>query len=259
MNLLQKTRRLNRLLQKTGGNPVSFAEMAETLKESLSADVYIISRKGKVLGQSLVSSAGLTSLQIQLLDQKRVPEEHNRIFSRIEETASNDPADQEIGEIPTDLLAAFNHKHAIIVPVMGGGERLGTLLMLRDEEPFNDEDLVLAEYGATIVSIEIMRVRASEMEESARQRAVVQVAVSSLSFSELEAVEHIFEELKEKEGLLVASKIADRVGITRSVIVNALRKLESAGVIETRSLGMKGTYIKILNDLLVEELKKARL
>ena len=60
------------------------------------------------------------------------------------------------------------------------------------------------------------------------------------------------------EGLLVASKIADKVGITRSVIVNALRKFESAGVIESRSLGMKGTHIKILNEKLVEELKKIR-
>jgi transcriptional pleiotropic repressor len=84
----------------------------------------------------------------------------------------------------------------------------------------------------------------------------VQVAVGSLSFSELEAVEHIFDELSGKEGLLVASKVADRVGITRSVIVNALRKLESAGVIETRSLGMKGTYIKILNDQLIDKIVK---
>ena len=49
-------------------------------------------------------------------------------------------------------------------------------------------------------------------------------------------------------------KRQDRVGITRSVIVNALRKFESAGVIESRSLGMKGTYIKILNEKLKEEL-----
>ena len=52
----------------------------------------------------------------------------------------------------------------------------------------------------------------------------------------------------------MASKIADRVGITRSVIVNALRKFESAGVIESRSSGMKGTYIKIVNDMLLGEL-----
>ena len=84
-------------------------------------------------------------------------------------------------------------------------------------------------------------------------------SIGSLSFSELEAVEHIFEELGGKEGLLVASKVADRVGITRSVIVNALRKLESAGVIETRSLGMKGTYIKILNERIVDHIMKPKL
>ena len=56
--------------------------------------------------------------------------------------------------------------------------------------------------------------------------------------------------------MLVASKIADRFGITRSVVVNALRKLESAGVIETRSSGMKGTYIKVTNDFIFDEITK---
>jgi len=52
----------------------------------------------------------------------------------------------------------------------------------------------------------------------------------------------------------VASKVADEAGVTRSVIVNALRKLESAGIIESRSLGMKGTYVKILNPLFMERI-----
>ncbi len=56
----------------------------------------------------------------------------------------------------------------------------------------------------------------------------------------------------------MASKIADRVGITRSVIVNALRKFESAGVIESRSSGMKGTYIKVLNDVLFDEIEELK-
>ena len=60
--------------------------------------------------------------------------------------------------------------------------------------------------------------------------------------------------LKGYEGVAIASKVADRVGVTRSVIVNALRKLESAGLIESRSLGMKGTYIKVLSPLLLEYL-----
>ena len=83
-----------------------------------------------------------------------------------------------------------------------------------------------------------------------------QDAISTLSFSELEAIIHIFKELDGTEGILVASKVADRVGITRSVIVNALRKFESAGVIESRSSGMKGTYIKVLNDYVFTELER---
>ena len=74
--------------------------------------------------------------------------------------------------------------------------------------------------------------------------------------------EHLYdyfeEELEGNEGILVASRIADRVGITRSVIVNALRKFESAGVIESRSSGMKGTYIKVVNDVVFDELHKIK-
>ena len=74
------------------------------------------------------------------------------------------------------------------------------------------------------------------------------VSKSTIHKDMTERLPKIFSELDGNEGLLVASKIADRSGITRSVIVNALRKLESAGVIESRSLGMKGTFIRILND-----------
>ena len=93
------------------------------------------------------------------------------------------------------------------------------------------------------------------MQTIRRKQNIIESAFRTLSFTELEAVHHIFDELNGSEGILVASKIADRVGITRSVIVNALRKFESAGVIESRSSGMKGTYIKVLNDVVFDELK----
>ncbi|MCD7864521.1 MAG: GTP-sensing pleiotropic transcriptional regulator CodY, partial [Clostridiales bacterium] len=112
------------------------------------------------------------------------------------------------------------------------------------------------EYGSTVVGLEMMRSVNEENEEESRKIQVVQSAFNTLSYSEMDAIRHIFEELDGTEGVLVASKIADRVGITRSVIVNALRKFESAGVIESRSSGMKGTYIKVLNDALYDELQK---
>ena len=63
------------------------------------------------------------------------------------------------------------------------------------KEQFHDDDLILAEYGATVVGMEILREKAEEIEEEARSKAVVQMAINSLSYSELEAIEHIFEEL----------------------------------------------------------------
>ena len=119
-------------------------------------------------------------------------------------------------------------------------------------------DLILAEYAATVVGMEMLRDHTEKAEIEARKKATVQIALATLSYSEAEAAINILGALDGLEGLLVASKIADRVGITRSVIVNALRKFESAGVIESKSLGMKGTYIKVLNEYLLDEVKKLR-
>ena len=47
--------------------------------------------------------------------------------------------------------------------------------------------------------------------------------------------------------------VAEKYKITRSIIVNAMRKLEGAGVLETKSMGMRGTHIRILNDTLLTE------
>lgn len=74
------------------------------------------------------------------------------------------------------------------------------------------------------------------------------MVISLLFYSELEVIEYIFEELNGIEGLFVVSKIVDCVGIICFVIVNVLCKLESVGVIEFCFLGMKGIYIKVLND-----------
>ncbi|WP_108994293.1 GTP-sensing pleiotropic transcriptional regulator CodY, partial [Paenibacillus agaridevorans] len=217
--------------------------------------VFVVSRKGKILGCAAVDVYDHDYIRSLSADELRFSSESNLRFLDTAESLTNVELYPGIMETFSKLTS---HEVMTVVPITGGGDRLGTLILTRQTGAFDDDDLVLAEYGSTIVGMEILRERADEIEQEVRSRAVVAVAVGSLSFSELEAVEHIFEELDGKEGLLVASKIADRVGITRSVIVNALRKLESAGVIETRSLGMKGTYIRILNHQLLQELKKIK-
>ena len=256
MNLLDKTRKINNMLQRTA-TPVNFNEMAETLSNVIESNIFVLSRRGKLLGMALNLEFENARMK-EMFEARQFPEEYTQSLFSIAETSSNLDINSRFTAFPVENKELFENGLTTIVPIVGGGERLGTLILSRMNASFTEEDLILAEYGATVVGMEILREKTEEIEDEAREKAVVQMAISSLSYSELEAIEHIFNELDGKEGLLVASKIADRVGITRSVIVNALRKLESAGVIESRSLGMKGTYIKVLNDKFLVELDKIR-
>lgn len=255
-SLLQKTRRLNKTLVGSGSDPVSFQELSQKLSEILDSNIYIASRKGRVLGYRLADDFECDIVENEVVKEKRFPKKYNDELMNYTDTEENL---KSAYDCVFDGVSKCNYDDKIttIIPINSGGNRLGTLVLARFGREFTEDDLVLAEYSATIVGMEILRSKAEEAEEESRKRAVVQMAIGTLSYSELEAMEHIFEELDGEEGLLVASKVADRVGITRSVIVNALRKFESAGVIESRSLGMKGTHIKILNDRLLEELEKA--
>ncbi|HOC05839.1 MAG: GTP-sensing pleiotropic transcriptional regulator CodY [Bacillota bacterium] len=238
-NLLQKTRRLNKFLQRSGGQTVALEDLVNILEELLESDVLLINDQGEVMANS--PSLGEAS-------DIDFPRDLSDTLLSLEGSLAN------LTEGTEDL---FPGKFSLIVPVSGGNQRLGNLVLSRKNK-YDIADLIIAELGATITGLGVLRAKEAILEEENRKRAVVKMALDTLSYSEQEAVEHIFNELDGKEGFLVASKIADKVGITRSVIVNALRKFESAGVIESRSLGMKGTFIRILNDQLLPELEKLR-
>jgi len=253
MSLLNKTRKLNKILQKSGTEPVVFDDICEILSDELNSDVYVVSRRGKILGHRFTRQFTVKDEFSYILDDMRFKDEYNDVLLKIGETLTNLKSDERyVLNIENEYEG--KNKKTTIVPINGNRERLGTLILVTLSDEFSDEDIVLAEYSATIVGLEILRSKQLESEENQRKNDVVDLAIHTLSYSEKEAVNHIFKELDGDEGLLVASRIADKVGITRSVIVNALRKLESAGVIKSRSLGMKGTRITILNDKLLEKL-----
>ncbi|MFC4766404.1 GTP-sensing pleiotropic transcriptional regulator CodY [Effusibacillus consociatus] len=258
MELLAKTRQINRLLQRTGGHHVDFNEMARVLRDVINANVFILSAKGKVLGYAIAQEIENERLQ-NMIHERRFPESYIQAAMKIEDTATNIGIENDLTAFPIEMRGDNMKGFTSIVPIVGGGDHLGALVVARLFKEFDDGDVLLAEYGATVVGTEILRDRMERAEEESRSRMTAKLVLETLSFSEIEAIEHIFAELEGREGLLVASKIADKVGITRSVIVNALRKLEGAGVVESRSLGMKGTYIRILNENLLAELKKLRI
>lgn len=252
IQLLDKTRKLNRLLKNAESSEISFSEISKVLKEMLQSNVLVLSKKGKVLGVS-----------------------HEKSFDRIEELLADHRGmriDESLNERLLGVLSTRENVylqtlgfsddtkdcHGMIVPIDIAGERLGTLFMYRPNEIYDIEDIILCEYGATVIGMEMMRAENDETAEENRKQSGVRAALNTLSGSELEAMYCVFKELNGEDGLLVASKIAEQAGITRSIIVTGLKKLESAGIIESKSAGMKGTKVRICNEMLMEELENMK-
>ncbi len=252
VELLDKTRKIGKLLHNNNSSKVVFNDICEVLTDILDSNILVISKKGKVLGMS-------SALDTRVLGELVADEVGSFIDGMLNERLLGILSTKENVNLETlGFLTDIKSYSAIIAPIDIAGERLGTLFVYRMERSYDIDDIILTEYGTTVVGLEMLRSVNEESAEESRKIQIVKSAISTLSFSELEAIIHIFDELGGREGILVASKIADRVGITRSVIVNALRKFESAGVIESRSSGMRGTYITVLNDVVFDELSRIK-
>jgi transcriptional pleiotropic repressor len=239
--LLEKSRRLHQLLQKTSGQLIDLPELAPELRILTEAQVFIVDGQGQVLGQAGAGEFSQTVILPEEIKEGALKAQAQDWLSNITKTECN-------------LCRPGREGCCLVVPIRGRNGRLLSLIYIRDEKSFEESHILLAEYGANVAAMQMQRCREQKLELEARKKTVVQLALEVLSYSELEAVKHIFREIDGSEGFLVASKLAEEYRLTRSVIVNALRKLESAGVIDARSLGMKGTYIKVLNDCLYQEL-----
>src|SRR5690625_279194 len=212
MELLDRARKINAMLQKATGKSVNFNDMSASLRDVIRGNIFILSRRGKLLGYAINQAIDNDRLK-GMLEDRQFPEEYTQGLFHIHETTANLDIDSSYTVFPVENRELFKDGLTTIVPIIGGGDRLGTLILGRIDESFNNDDLLLAEYGATVVGMEILHEKTEEIEMEARSKAVVQMAISSLSYSELEAIDHIFEELDGHEGLLVASKKIGRAHV----------------------------------------------
>lgn len=253
VKLLDNTRKIEKLLHNNDTGKVVFNDICKVMSDILQSNMLVISRKGKVLGYGENLNVGVLKDLITDEVGTFIDPALNERFLGVLSTNEN---------VNLGTLGFFNDQDmsevGIIAPIEIAGERLGTVFIYKNQDTFDIDDIILCEYGTTVVGLEMLRAVSEETAEENRKIAVVKSAINTLSYTEMHAIIHIFEELDGREGILVASKIADKAGITRSVVVNALRKFESAGVIESRSSGMKGTYIKVLNDAIYSELKNMK-
>lgn len=254
--LLERTRKINRVLQRF--HNVDYKEMAVVLSNVIDANIYIVDTTGVIFGCAFLDDFECDIMLENVVTPGKFPKHYVNWLKKIDETSANLRSKQGMCAFTEEgEPCMFNGKNTTVVPIYGVGERIGTLIVAKYNVDFSDDDLLLAEYGAAVVGMEMLHDRARKSQEQSQKLETVRMAMGTLSISEGQATIAIFRKLKRKDGPVNASKIADMLNITRSVIVNALRKLESAGVVEPKSQGMKGTHIKVLNEYLwngVEEL-----
>lgn len=65
----------------------------------------------------------------------------------------------------------------------------------------------------------------------------------AISFTEAEILQGLAKALPEEGGIVVLSQITPH----KAQAVHLLTKLNAVGLLETRSLGMKGTFVKVLH------------
>lgn len=257
-SLLNKVKKLNQVLLESDTVALITGKVFETLGGFIKCNVFLLDPEGNLRESYFQPELTCEPLQRNLSGDGTFPSGYNiKKFLTYNESQVNitvDPEQCGVGSEEKENGCAGNIVYITGIPVFGGGYRLGTLLLHRPSVQFEHDDLILSEICTAIAGMLLMRREFERNEEESRNKTTAAIAFESLSYSEVEAIEEIFKSLRDNENIVVASKIADNLGITRSVIVNALRKFESAGIIESRSLGMKGTYIKVKNPEALREI-----
>ena len=217
-------------------------------RELLDAQVHILSADGQLLGCTACAGDGC-----RLNDRQSAL----RIAQSLTALTDTRITVDKNGVCPfREGSCSFKERTHIVIPLYFASGRIGTLVCTRDGDNRDELYQALCKILAMLCSMAVYNDSRQKQQADQREYSSAQQALASLSFTERKAVDAVFRFLQEQtgsgnsglpHGLLNASEIAKREGITRSVIASAIKKLESAGMLSVKSLGMKGTYISLLN------------
>ena len=166
VQLLDKTRKINKLLHNNNSSKVVFNDICDVLKEILESNILVISKKGKVLGTGVLQG-------VEEINELIVDEVGGFIDPLLNERLLGILSTKENVNLETLGFVDDVKKYtAIITPIDIAGERLGTLFVYRENRQYDIDDIILSEYGTTVVGLEMMR---SVNEENAEETRKVQI------------------------------------------------------------------------------------
>lgn len=254
LSFIEDFKNINNIIQNNFNEKEVLNSLLLKLKEIVDANIILVDKDGYLLQEILMTNFSLT-YKNNFTNQVKIEEQVLYQLNNLNEIKMNVTLDNLCISLATkDELREY---YAIFYPLIINNNRVATLIVYSKKRFDNEIELAL-HHIVPMLSIILHYINFKKIDDDKKNKNIVKAAISTLSYSELDAIIHIFNEMNEDEGVIIASKIADKFGITRSVIVNALRKFESAGIFETRSLGMKGTYIKVVNDKFICEINKLK-
>ncbi|MDD2217596.1 MAG: hypothetical protein PHX63_04110, partial [Eubacteriales bacterium] len=87
--LLSKVRRLNWLFQESGTGKTSFNDLCAVLSDLLDSNVYITTRKGKILGVYYTIKEDTSVVENPVTGEQEVEHEFNKVLMELDNTAVN--------------------------------------------------------------------------------------------------------------------------------------------------------------------------
>lgn len=136
------------------------------------------------------------------------------------------------------------------IPAIAFNQRIGTVIFIRQKREFTDAEKAVLEMIVMTMAFEGLFWIEKRRNDEAIKKVKMENFIASISVTEKQALEAILEEmggLKEKK--IVMNKIAKKHDIARTIIATTLKKMQGAGFAEIISMGVAGTYIRLLEEV----------
>ena len=146
VQLLDKTRKINKLLHNNHSHRVEFNDICAVLSGILESNILVISKKGKVLGTGFYTSE-------EVIDELIYDKVGGFVDNMLNERLLSVLSTKENVNLATLGFTNENVKkfQALLAPIEIAGERLGTLFMYKSNNSYEIDDIILCEYGRTVV------------------------------------------------------------------------------------------------------------
>lgn len=189
-NLLAKTRKITSILQRSVDSlegDLPYNNMAAQLADIIDCNAAIVNGGGALLGFAMKYKTNNDRVE-EFFEAKQLPEEYTRGISRVYDTQENIGIDSDLTIFPVESKDDFPDGLTTIAPIYGGGMRLGSFIIWRNDHDFVDEDLILVEIASTVVGLQLLNLQTENLEETIRKQTAINMAINTLSYSEIKAV-----------------------------------------------------------------------